>query len=155
MDAKLQEVWDELEHVRRATLQRFEPLSQAQLDRRPPAASEGAEQGWSMGEVFMHIAIDEIYLRELLSRPLREGVVPPETIRFLPPPPPHELPKSAIRFWLERARLGTKHYLEEWPKDADERTEFAGGLGPMTSIGWLAGYAAHEVFHHRQIDALR
>ena len=38
----------------------------------------------------MHLAIDEFYLRELIARPLLEGVKPPEGITFLPPPPDEE-----------------------------------------------------------------
>jgi len=33
-----------------------------------------SELAWSLGEVFMHIAIDENYLRDNIARPLLEGV---------------------------------------------------------------------------------
>ncbi len=157
MEKKLEDVWHVLEEVRAQTLALFKPLSREQLDRRPPAdsgADGAAEIGWSLGEVFMHIAIDEIYVRELLSRPLREGLTPPESIRFLPPPPPYATPKPAILWWLEQARRGTRRYLQQWPQDADVSRTHAGGLSPMTSLGWLEGFASHEAFHHRQIDSL-
>ncbi len=81
-----QDVLIELDRIRAETIRRLEGLSQKQLDTHPPPMEY--EEAWSLGEVFMHIAIDEVYLRELIARPLREGTKPPEGITFLPPPPP-------------------------------------------------------------------
>jgi hypothetical protein len=141
-----------LEAVRSQTLDRLGPLSQRQLDARPPATE--SDQTWSLGEVFMHIATDEIYLRELISRPLREGMVPPAEITFLPPPPPYGISKEVILFWLARARSQTRTYVNEWPRVWNAGLRFEGGLQPMNALEWLEGYGGHEEFHHRQIDAL-
>ena len=59
----------------------------------------------------MHLAIDEMYLRELIALPLLEGVKPPEGVSFLPPPPPYGTSKAVIGFWFERARVQTQHFL--------------------------------------------
>jgi hypothetical protein len=77
----LQSVSDTLDVVRQATLERLVERSQPQLDWSPSQSIGSAE--WSPGEVFMHIALDEIYLRELIARPLIEGVQPPEDVRFI------------------------------------------------------------------------
>jgi hypothetical protein len=142
-----------LDAIRAETWRRLDTLTQEQLDWRPPP-SPSNDGGWSLGEVFMHLAIDEHYLREQIARPLLEGVKPPEAIGFLPPPPPHGMQKEVIRFWFERARLMTHRLLEAWPADADLGLKHAGGLEPMNGAEWLAGYGGHEAFHHRQIDAL-
>ena len=110
------EVLNLLEGVRAETLRRLAGLTQDQLDRRPPA-SEG-EGAWSLGEVFMHLALDEHYLREQIARPLLEGVKPPDTIQYLPPPPPSGARKDAIRFWFDRARAITRRLLEDFPAEA-------------------------------------
>ena len=89
-----------LEAIRAGTLHRLDGFTQAELDWRPPSA--GDEESWSLGEVLMHLAIDEIYLRELIARPLLEGVQPPEGVRFLPPPPPHGTPKEVIQELMSR-----------------------------------------------------
>lgn len=146
------DVLDQLNEVRADTLARLAGLSQAQLDARPPRTAE--EQPWSLGEVFMHIAADEIYLREMLSRPLREGTTPPDGVTYLPPPPPHGVAKEVIRFWLDRARVQTAAYVADWPAKWDPDLRFEGGLEPMNALEWLAGYGGHEKFHHRQIAAL-
>ena len=142
----------QLEEIRAETLQRLEGLTEEQLDWRPPAGDDSEE--WSLGEVFMHLAIDEIYLRELLARPLLEGVKPPDGVRFLPPPPPRGTPKAVIGFWFQRARAETRRYLEKWPADADLQLAHDGGFGPLTGLEWLEGYGGHEAFHHQQIDCL-
>jgi hypothetical protein len=147
-----QEVLAELEAVRRETLQRLEGLTQEQLDWRPPVDEDQRE--WSLGEVFMHLAIDEIYLRELIARPLLEGIKPPNGIGFLPPPPPHGTEQEVVRFWFQRARSETRRYLENWPANADLNLAHDGGFGAMTGLEWLAGYADHEAFHQQQIDRL-
>src|SRR6476660_4913142 len=98
-----------LEKVRASTLSRFEGLTQEQLDWLPPVApGDNGETSWSLGEVFMHLAIDEHYLREQIARPLLEGVQPPEAVSFLPPPPPYATPKDVIAYWFQRARLMTR-----------------------------------------------
>jgi hypothetical protein len=107
-----------------------------------------------LGEVFMHIATDEVYLRELISRPLREGVLPPEGITYLPPPPPNGTPKQAILFWLARARSQTKAYVQEWPVSWNPDLRYEGGLRLMNALEWLDGYGGHEAFHHGQVDSL-
>jgi hypothetical protein len=105
--------------------------------------------------VFMHLAIDEHHLRENIARPLLEGVKPPASIEFLPPPPPHRLPKEAILFWFERTRLLTRRLLEDWPAESNLDLRHAGGFGSESNgAEWLLGYGGHEAFHHRQIDAL-
>ena len=146
------EVLRQLEEIRSRTLERLQALSQAQLDARPPKAN--GEQSWSLGEVFMHIAIDELYLRELISRPLREGARPPGGITFLPPAPPYETSKEVIQFWLARSRSQTRAYVEGWPSQWDPDLRHEGGLRLMNALEWLEGYGGHEAFHHRQIDAL-
>lgn len=145
------EVLAELERVRADTIRRFYQLNQKQLDVRPPATKEG--QPWSLGEIFMHVAIDEIYLRELIARPLREGSKPPDEITYLPPPPPYGVSKNEIQFWLDRARSQTMAFVEDWPADWHPDLKHAGGLEPMNALEWLEGYGSHEAFHHRQMDA--
>ena len=147
-----QKVLEHLERVRQDTLRRLESLTQAQLDWRPPPAN--GEEEWSLGEVLMHLAIDEIYLRELIARPLLEGIQPPEGVRFLPPPPPYGTPKDVIRFWFERARLETRQLFNNWPSDANLEAKHEGGLEMMNGLEWFAGYGGHEAFHHQQIDRL-
>ena len=144
------EVLGQLVDTRSETLRLLDPLTQEQLDWRPPAA-DGKEE-WSLGEVFMHLAIDEIYLRELIALPLLEGVKPPEGVSFLPPPPPYGMPKTVIRFWFERARVQTKRFFEVWPEDAWLDLKHEGGLAPMNGLEWFEGYAFHETFHHQQIS---
>ena len=148
----VESILEKLEDVRASTLERFARLSQNQLDARPPNVGDG--QPWSLGEVFMHVALDEVYLREFISRPLLEGIIPPEGITFLPPPPPYAMEKDAIRFWFARARSQTQAYLRSWPVrwNVDQRHE--GGLRPMNALEWMVGYGGHEAFHHRQLDEL-
>lgn len=149
----------ELDAVRAETLKRLAVCSQAQLDWRPPATPENSD-AWSLGELFMHLALDEHYLRELIARPLLEGTPPPAEVRYLPPPPPAGLPKAVIAFWFERARLLTRRLLEAWPAAPNLTLRHDGGLvevfggPPMNGAEWLASYAGHEAFHHRQIDAV-
>ena len=145
-------VLKQLEQVRAETLGRLEGLTQAQLDWRPPPA-DGKEE-WSPGEILMHLAIDEIYLRELIARPLVEGIKPPEGVRFLPPPPPYGTPKEVIQYWFERARLQTRRFFDNWPPDADLELVHEGGLQPMNGLGWFEGYGGHEAFHYAQIDGM-
>jgi len=141
-----------LDKIRDETLQRLEGLTQEQLDYHPTAEDDSQE--WSLGEVFMHLAIDEIYLRELIARPLLEGVKPPDGVGFLPPSPPHGTPQPVIRFWFQRARAETRCYLENWPAAADLQLAHDGGFGPLTGLEWIEGYGGHEAFHHQQIDGL-
>ena len=141
-----------LEDIRAQTLRYLDDLSQKQLDWRPPPA-DGKEE-WSLGEVFMHLAIDENYLRELIALPLLEGIEPPEAVSFLQPPPPHGMPKAVIGFWFERARVQTRRFFEAWPEDARLDLKHEGGLAPMNGLEWFEGYAFHEAFHHRQIADL-
>jgi hypothetical protein len=145
----------QLEQIRAGTLERFEPLTQEQLDWRPPVVpGQEGEAGWSLGEIFMHIALDEPYVREYIARPLLEGVQPPEELFFIPPPPPRVTPKAIIRHRLERERAQTRTLLEHWPAGANLTLTHAGGLDPMNGAEWLQGYGGHEAFHHRQIDTL-
>lgn len=139
-----------MERVRAETLRYLDSLTQEQLDWRPPPAD--GEEEWSLGEIFMHLAIDEIYLRELIALPLLEGVQPPEGVRYLPPPPPRGTLKDVIEFWFERARLQTRRLFDRWPKDARMDLAHEGGLAMMNGLEWLEGYAGHEAFHHRQIE---
>ena len=143
-----------MQAVRAETLKRFEPLTQAQLDWRPPEYDAAYEQ-WSLGEIFMHLALDEQYLREQIARPLLEGVKPPDTILFLPPPPPYALPKDAIQFWFQRAREMTRRLLETENENWNLELRHAGGFDEaMNGAEWLMGYAGHEKFHHKQLDEM-
>lgn len=150
------DVLNQLEAIRAETLRRFQPLTQAQLDWRPGTVrSDNGEAEWSAGEVFMHLAIDENYLREYLARPLLEGIKPPDSVIFLPPPPPRRTPKDAIAFWFDRARTLTRRLLENWPTDANLEVRHAGGFDSESNgLEWLAGFGGHEAFHHRQLDEL-
>ena len=147
-----QAVLSKLENIRAETLQRLNGLTQEQLDWRPPQVD--GKEAWSLGEVFMHLAIDELYLRELIARPLLEGIKPPDGVRFLPPPPPYGTPKEVIQFWFERARLQTCRFFDHWPPDANLNVKHEGGLEAMNGLEWFAGYGGHEAFHHQQIDQL-
>jgi hypothetical protein len=147
-----QTVLDELEEIRAGTLRRLDSLSQEELDWLPPRAT--GEEAWSLGEVFMHLAIDEFYLRELIARPLLEGIKPPEDVRFLPPPPPYGTSKDVIQFWFERARLQTRRLFDDWPMDANLDVTHEGGLTEMNGLEWFEGYGGHEALHQQQIDDL-
>ncbi|HLF28755.1 MAG TPA: DinB family protein [Anaerolineae bacterium] len=142
-----------LDAIRAETLKRLDGLTQEQLDWRPEISGSGEEK-WSLGEVFMHLASDEHYLREQIARPLLEGIKPPDGVLFLPPPPPYGLSKDVIQFWFARAREMTRRLIEAWPADAHLDLKHPGGLEPMNGAEWLAAYGGHEAFHHRQIDAL-
>lgn len=151
-----QMILERLEGVRAETLKRLNALTQEELDWRPDVkrADTGVDE-WSLGEVFMHLAIDEHHLRENIARPLLEGVKPPESIEFLPPPPPYGLPQAAILFWFERTRLLTRRLLANWPADANLALRHAGGFeNEANAAEWLLSYSGHEAFHQRQIDAL-
>jgi hypothetical protein len=146
------EILNHLDRVRAETLKRLAGLTQDQLNWRP-STNEG-EAAWSLGEVFMHLALDEHYLREQIARPLLEGVKPPDSIQFLPPPPSYGAKKETILFWFDRARTITRRLLENFPADANLELTHEGGLDPMNGLEWFVGYAGHEAFHRRQIDAL-
>jgi len=146
------EILNELDGIRLETLKRLESLTQEQLDWRPP--SDPGEEAWSLGEIFMHLAIDEHYLREQIARPLLEGVRPPEGIHFIPPPPSHGMKKDVIRFWFERARAITRRHLETLPSEINLELKHEGGLKLMNGLEWFEGYGGHEAFHHKQIDAV-
>lgn len=149
---KPNQVLEQLESIRSQTLQYLEPLTNEQLNKKPKTGK--GEEAWSLGEVFMHVAIDEIYVREMITKPLIEGVQPPEAVHFLPPPPPYGMSKDVIQHWLERARQGTKRLIAAWPASADLTKNHAGGLELMNGLEWLAAYGSHEAFHHRQIRDL-
>ncbi len=141
-----------LEEVRADTLHLLEDLTQAQLDARPPQNQD--EEAWSLGEVFMHMAIDEIYLRELIARPLFDGIKPPVDVSFFPPPPPYGIPKDVIFFWFDRSRVETRRLLDDLTKDANLDITHEGGFEAMNGLQWLEAYAGHEAYHHRQIKDL-
>lgn len=141
-----------LEGIRAETLRTLDTRTQKELDWHPP--STDGKQEWSLGEIYMHLAIDEIYLRELIALPLLEGVRPPDGVSFLPPPPPYGAAKSVIEFWFERARLQTRRFFEGWPEDACLDLTHEGGLAQMNGLEWFEGYAGHEAFHHRQIASV-
>jgi hypothetical protein len=147
-----QTVLGKMEEIRTETLRRLDSLLQEQLDWCPPQV-EG-EETWSLGEVFMHLAIDEFYLRELIARPLLEGIKPPQGVRFLPPPPPYGTSKEVIQFWFQRARLQTRRFFDDWPSNANLGLTHKGGLEAMNGLEWFEGYAGHEAVHHRQMDDL-
>jgi hypothetical protein len=142
-------VLERMENTRAETLRYLNALTQEQLDWRPPPAD--GRQEWSLGEIFMHLAIDEIYLRELIALPLLEGIKPPVGVRFLPPPPPYGTAKAVIEFWFERARLQTRRFFDDWPEGANLDLMHEGGLQEMNGLEWFEGYAGHEAFHHQQI----
>ena len=141
-----------LEEVRADTLHLLENLTQAQLDARPPQNKD--EEAWSLGEVFMHLAIDEIYLRELIARPLLDGIKPPFDVSFLPPPPPYGMHKDAIFFWFDRSRVETRRLLDNLTEDANLDITHEGGFEAMNGLQWIEAYAGHEAFHHQQINDL-
>ena len=138
-----------MEEVRAETLRVLDGLTQEELDWRPPPVD--GEDEWSLGEVFMHLAIDEIYLRELIALPLLEGVKPPDSVGFYPPPPPYGMDKATIEFWFERARVQSRRFFDEWPEDASLDLVHEGGLAEMNGLEWFEGYAGHEAFHHQQL----
>lgn len=147
-----QAVLTQLEIIRLKTLQYLNGLKQEQLDWQPPSGEN--EDQWSLGEVFMHLAIDEFYLRELIAVPLLEGVKPPEGVEFLPPPPPYGQAMAVIQFWFKRARLQTRRYFASWPANVDLELLHEGGLRLMNGLEWFEGYGGHEAFHHKQIESL-
>ena len=141
----MREVLNNLEQIRLVTLDLLDGLTQSQLDWAPPDGE------WSLGEIFMHLAIDEHYLREQIARPLLEGVQPPADVSFIPPPPAPGAKKEVIRYWFDRARAMTRRLFAEWPRNANLELQHVGGLEAMNGLGWLQGYGGHEAFHHRQI----
>ena len=141
-----------LEEVRADTLHLLEDLTQTQLDARPPQSRD--EETWSLGEVFMHLAIDEIYLRELIARPLLDGIKPPDDVSFFPPPPPYGIHKDVIFFWLDRSREETRRLLDNLTEDANLDITHEGGFEAMNGLQWIEAYAGHEAFHHQQINDL-
>ena len=141
-----------LEEVRADTLHLLEDLTQAELDARPPQYKD--EESWSLGEVFMHLAIDEIYLRELIARPLLDGIKPPDDVSFFPPPPPYGIHKDVIFFWLDRSREETRRLLDNLTEDANLDITHEGGFEAMNGLQWIEAYASHEAFHHQQINDL-
>ena len=141
-----------LEDVRAGTLHLLEDLTQAQLDARPPQNKD--EEAWSLGEVFMHLAIDEIYLRELIARPLLDGIKPPVGVSFFPPPPPHGVPKDVIFFWFDRSHVETRRLLDNLTEDANLDITHEGGFKAMNGLQWIEAYAGHEAYHHQQINDL-
>lgn len=144
-------VLHQLEAIRAETMRCFEGLTQADLDWQN-------EADWSLGEMFHHIALDEHYLREHIARPLLEGVQPPSSIRYIPPPPAYGLPKDALRFWFTQARELTRRLLTtDWPATPNLTLRHDGGLvevfggPPMNGLEWLVGYGGHEALHQQQI----
>ena len=102
----------------------------------------------------MHMAIDEIYLRELIARPLLDGIKPPVDVSFLPPPPPYGIPKDVIFFWFDRSRIETLSLLDNLPEDANLDITHEGGFEAMNGLQWIEAYADHEAYHHQQINDL-
>ncbi|MFN2121113.1 MAG: DinB family protein [Anaerolineales bacterium] len=141
-----------LEEIRAQTLRYLDRFGQEQLDWRLPSAD--GKQEWSLGEILMHLAIDEIYLREVIALPLLQGIQPPAGVGFLPPPPPYGTRKDVIEFWFERARWQTRRLFDDWPAGARLDLRHEGGLEAMNGLDWLEGYAGHEAYHHRQIEAV-
>jgi len=145
-------IFRKLEEVRADTLHLLEDLTQAQLDARPPQSKD--EEAWTLGEVFMHLAIDEIYLRELIARPLLDGIKPPDDVSFFPPPPPYGIHKDVIFFWLDRSRVETLRLLDNLKEDANLVITHEGGFEAMNGLQWIEAYAGHEAYHHQQINNL-
>ncbi len=145
-------IFRKLEEVRADTLHLLEDLTQAQLDARPPQNKD--EEAWSLGEVFMHVAIDEIYLRELIARPLLDGIKPPDDVSFFPPPPPYGIHKDVIFFWFDRSSVETRRLLDNLTEDANLDITHEGGFEAMNGLQWIEAYAGHEAFHHQQINDL-
>lgn len=146
------DILNQLDEIRAGTLKRLEPLTQEQLDWKPPSGED--EEAWSLGEIFLHLALDEHYLREHITRPLLEGVKPPEGVFFIPPPPSYGMKKDVIQFWFERARTITRRYLENLPSDINLELKHEGGLQLMNGLEWFQRYGGHEAFHYKQIDAV-
>ena len=147
------DILNQLDQIRIETLKRLEPLTQEQLDWKPPTEG-GGEEAWSLGEIFLHLALDEHYLREQIARPLLEGIQPPEGVFFIPPPPSYGMKKDVVQFWFERARTLTRRYLENLPSDINLELKHEGGLQLMNGLEWFEGYGGHEAFHHGQLDAV-
>ena len=76
------------------------------------------------------------------------------TILFLPPPPSYAMPKDAIRFWFERARLLTRRLIDDSAHWQLELRHYGGFDEASNGAEWLMGYAGHEKFHHKQIDTM-
>jgi hypothetical protein len=144
-------IMQQLDAIRAATLRRLDGLTQAQLDWRPPGGT--GEAAWSLGEVFMHLAIDEYYLGDHLGRLWLEGVQPPDGARSLPLPP-YGVAVAEIRQLFADTRTRTRNLIETW--QADSQLPFrAGGDGAgMNGADWLAAYGEHEASHQQQIDTL-
>ena len=92
----------------------------------------------------MHMAIDEIYLRELIARPLLDGIKPPVDVSFLPPPPPYGIPKDVIFFWFDRSRIETRRLLDNLPEDANREITHEGGFEAMNGLQWLPSFSAYQ-----------
>ena len=102
----------------------------------------------------MHLAIDEFYLRELITRPLLDGIKPPFDVSFIPPPPPYSIAKDVIFFWFDRSSIETRRLLDNLTEDANLEITHEGGFEAMNGLQWLEAYAGHEAYHHRQIKDL-
>jgi hypothetical protein len=102
----------------------------------------------------MHLAIDEIYLRELIARSLLGGIKSPVDVSFIPPPTPYSIAKDVIFFWFDRSRLETRHLLDNLTEDANLEITHEGGFEAMNGLQWIEAYADHEAYHHQQINDL-
>lgn len=54
----------------------------------------------------------------------------------------------------QQARTITRRLFEHWPANANLALKHAGGLRPMNGAEWLEACRGHEVFHHRQLEAV-
>jgi hypothetical protein len=144
-------ILQQLDAIRAATLQRLDGLTQEQLDWRPLGAMGDA--AWSLGEVFMHLAIDEYYLGEQLGRLWLEGGRAGERPQSLPPPP-YGIPADELRGLFADTRTRTRNLIAHWPVHPDLPAPPGSGPARMPGREWLVAYGEHEVSHWRQIDSL-
>jgi hypothetical protein len=139
----------ELDAIRAATLRRLAELTQEQLDWRPPGGEDDA--AWSVGEILMHLAIDEYYLGEQLGRLWLEGVRPLAGVRSLRLPP-HGVAADDIRRLFADTRTRTRSLIATG--SVNPNLALRPGGAPTDGAEWLTAFGEHEVSHQRQIDAL-
>ena len=144
-------IMQKLDAIRAATLRRLDGLTQAQLDWRPPGGT--GEAAWSLGEVFMHLAIDEYYLGDHLGRLWLEGVQPLDGGRSLPPPP-YGVAVDEIRQLFADTRTRTRSLIETLQTNPHLPFRAGAGGAGMNGADWLAAYGEHEASHQRQMDTL-
>jgi hypothetical protein len=141
----------QLDAIRAATLGRLAGLTQEQLDWRPPG--EAGDAAWSLGEVFMHLAIDEYDLGTQLGRLWLEKGQPQEQARALPPPP-YGVGRDELQGLFADMRTRTHNLIASWPAHPNLAGQPGSSQARMPGIDWLITYGQHEASHWQQMDAL-